>query len=177
MGDIARRRNVAFVGPHHAGKTTLIEALLLQCGAIPRRGSVADGTTTTDHEPESIDRGQSTCVSFAHATTSAIDLTIVDCPGFVEFVEEAKLALLAADAAVIVIDADPGRVRQTRALVEFLLIFGVSFKIPAHDRFSFGRIFSQGAPARFLNWNEHRIVAQSTSVLPAPNVHKPIRLW
>jgi len=120
MGDIARRRNVAFVGPHHAGKTTLIEALLLQCGAIPRRGSVADGTTTTDHEPESIDRGQSTCVSFAHATTSAIDLTIVDCPGFVEFVEEAKLALLAADAAVIVIDADPGRVRQTRALVEFL---------------------------------------------------------
>jgi elongation factor G len=120
MGDIARRRNVAFVGPHHAGKTTLIEALLLQCGAIPRRGSVADGTTTTDHEPESIDRGQSTCVSFAHATTPAIDLTIVDCPGFVEFVEEAKLALLAADAAVIVIDADPGRVRQTRALVEFL---------------------------------------------------------
>jgi elongation factor G len=120
MGEIARRRNVAFVGPHHAGKTTLIEALLLQCGAIPRRGSVADGTTTTDHEPESIDRGQSTCVSFAHATTSAIDLTIVDCPGFIEFVEEAKLALLAADAAVIVIDADPGRVRQTRALVEFL---------------------------------------------------------
>ena len=120
MGEIARRRNVAFVGPHHAGKTTLIEALLLQCGAIPRRGSVADGTTTTDHEPESIDRGQSTCVSFAYASTPAIDLTIVDCPGFVEFVEEAKLALLAADAAVIVIDADPARVRQTRALVEFL---------------------------------------------------------
>jgi elongation factor G len=120
MGDIARRRNVAFVGPHHAGKTSLIEALLLQCGAIPRRGSVSDGTTTTDHEPESIDRGQSTCVSFAHAETPAIDLTIVDCPGFVEFVEEAKLALLAADAAVIVIDADPSRVRQTRALVEFL---------------------------------------------------------
>src|SRR5271165_350640 len=120
MGDIARRRNVAFVGPHHAGKTTLIEALLVQCGAIPRRGSVADGTTTTDHEPESIDRGQSTCVGFAHAETPTIDLTIVDCPGFVEFVEEAKLALLAADAAVIVIDADPARVRQTRALVEFL---------------------------------------------------------
>src|SRR5271166_2627398 len=120
MGEIARRRNVAFVGPHHAGKTTLIEALLLQCGAIPRRGSVADGTTTTDHEPESIDRGQSTCVSFAYASTPAIDLTIVDCPGFVEFLEEAKLALLAADAAVIVIDADPGRVRQTRGLVDFL---------------------------------------------------------
>jgi elongation factor G len=120
MGELARRRNVAFIGTHHSGKTTLVEALLSRCGAIPRRGSVADGTTTTDHEPESIDRGQSTCVGFAYATTAAIDLTIVDCPGFVEFAEEAKLALLAADAAVIVIDADPSRVRQTRALVEFL---------------------------------------------------------
>ena len=120
MGELARRRNVAFIGTHHAGKTTLVEALLVRCGAIPRRGSVADGTTTTDHEPESIDRGQSTCVGFAYATTAAIDLTIVDCPGFVEFAEEAKLALLAADAAVIVIDADPSRVRQTRSLVEFL---------------------------------------------------------
>ena len=120
MGDIARRRNVAIVGPHHSGKTTLVEALLAQCGAIPRRGSVADGTSTTDYEPECIDRGQSTSVGFAFASTATIDLTLVDCPGFVDFLEEAKLALLAADAAVIVLDADPARVRQTRSLVEYL---------------------------------------------------------
>ena len=41
----------AVVGLHHAGKTTLTEAILHHCGAIPRRGSVADGTTTTDFEP------------------------------------------------------------------------------------------------------------------------------
>src|ERR1700684_2971837 len=52
MDDIARLRNVAVVGPHHAGKTTLVEALLAHCGAIPRRGSVRDGTTTTDGENE-----------------------------------------------------------------------------------------------------------------------------
>jgi elongation factor G len=120
MASIARRRNVAIVGPHHTGKTTLVEALLAGCGAIPRRGSVSDGTATTDHEPECIDRGQSTCVGFAYATTPAIDLSLIDCPGFVEFFEEVKLALLAVDAAVVVIDADPNRVRQTRALVEFL---------------------------------------------------------
>jgi elongation factor G len=120
MGDIARRRNVAIVGPHHSGKTTLVEALLAKCGAIPRRGSVADGTATTDHEPECIDRGQSTCVGFAYASTPNIDLNLIDCPGFVDFFEEVKLALIAADAAVIVIDADPARVRQTRQLVEFL---------------------------------------------------------
>jgi elongation factor G len=120
MGVTSRRRNVAVIGPHHAGKTTLVEALLAQCGAIPRRGSVIDGTATTDYEPECIDRGQSTSVGFAHASTSNIDLTLVDCPGFIDFAEEAKIALTGCDAAVIVIDAQPGRVRQTRSLVEFL---------------------------------------------------------
>jgi elongation factor G len=120
MGDIARRRNVAVVGPHHAGKTTLVEALLATCGAIPRRGSVADGTATTDYEPECIERGQSTTVGFAFASTPNVDITFIDCPGFLDFFEEVKLALIAADAAVVVIDADPARVRQTRQLVEFL---------------------------------------------------------
>ena len=120
MGQIARIRNVAIVGPHHSGKTTLVEALLAQCGAISRRGSVADGTTATDFEPESIDRAQSTCVGFAHASTADVDITFIDCPGFIDFFEETKVALLGADAAVIVIEPDPGRVRQTRALVDFL---------------------------------------------------------
>ncbi len=120
MAQIDRRRNVAFVGPHHSGKTSLVEAVLAYCGAIPRRGSVGDGTSTTDHEPECIDRAQSTSAGFAHAETSAIDLTLIDCPGFVDFIDETRLALLAADAAVVVIEADPTKVKQTRALVEFL---------------------------------------------------------
>ena len=118
--NISRRRNVAVVGLHHAGKTTLVEAILAHCGAIPRRGSVADGTTTTDHEPESIGHAQSTSASFAHATCGDIDVTLIDGPGFVDFLEETKIALLAADAAIVVIEADPGRIPQTRALIEFL---------------------------------------------------------
>jgi elongation factor G len=120
MGDLARRRNVAVVGSHRAGKTTLVEAILAQCAAIPRRGSVTDGTATTDYEPECIDRGQSTCVGFAYATTPAMDLTLIDCPGFIDFLEETKLALTAADAAVVVLEADPSRIKQIRSLVEFL---------------------------------------------------------
>jgi len=118
--DISRRRNVAVVGLHHAGKTTLTEAILHHCGAIPRRGSVADGTTTTDFEPECIGHAQSTCVGFAHTDCGDIDLMLIDAPGFVDFLEESKIALLAADAAVVVIDADPGRIAQTRALINFL---------------------------------------------------------
>jgi elongation factor G len=120
VDDIARLRNIAIVGPHHAGKTTLVEALLAHCGAIPRRGSVRDGTTTTDCEPEAISHLQSVCVGFAHATCGAVEVNLVDTPGFIDFFEETKTVLAAVDAAVIVIDAEPDRVAQTAGLVEHL---------------------------------------------------------
>lgn len=120
MADIARLRNIAFVGPHHAGKTTLVEAILAHTGAIGRRGSVADGTTVTDHEPEDVSHVQSTTVGFAHASANGVDITIVDCPGFVDFFGETKAALCGVDAAVIVVEADPARIVQTQAVVDYL---------------------------------------------------------
>jgi elongation factor G len=120
LADIERLRNIAFVGPHHAGKTTLVEAILAHTGAIGRRGSIADGTTVTDHEPEDTAHLQSTTVGFAHASDDGIDITIVDTPGFVDFLEETKQALAGVDAAVIVIEADPGRIVQTQAIVDHL---------------------------------------------------------
>ncbi len=120
MADIARLRNIAFVGPHHAGKTTLVEAVLAHTGAIGRRGSIAEGSTVTDHEPEDVAHVQSTTVGFAHATADDVDITIVDCPGFVDFFGETKAALCGVDAAVVVVEADPGRVVQTQAVVDYL---------------------------------------------------------
>ncbi len=118
MADISRLRNVAFVGPHHAGKTTLVEAVLAYCGAVGRRGSISDGTTVTDHEPEDVAHAQSTTVGFAHCTADDIDLTVADCPGFIDFFEETRMALSGVDAAVVVIEADPTRVVQTRMVVD-----------------------------------------------------------
>jgi elongation factor G len=120
MADIARLRNIAFVGPHHGGKTTFVEAVLAHTGAIGRRGSIADGTTVTDHEPEDVAHAQSTTVGFAHTTADEIDITIVDCPGFIDFFEETRLALAGVDAAVIVVEADPARVVQTQGIVDLL---------------------------------------------------------
>src|SRR5579885_1623757 len=120
MAQIARIRNVAVVGPHHSGKTTLVESILAHTGAISRRGSVHDGTTTTDHEPESIGHAQSTCVGVAHTTCGEVDLNLLDCPGFVDFFEETKTAMLAADAAIVVLDPDPARVPQTQSLIDFI---------------------------------------------------------
>jgi len=120
MTDISRTRNIAIVGTHHAGKTTLVEAILAHCGAITRKGAVTDGTTTTDHEPEDIAHAQSTTVGFAHCTCGDVELTLVDCPGFIDFFEETKMALAGVDAAVIVIDAEPSRVAHTKALLEYI---------------------------------------------------------
>jgi elongation factor G len=120
LADIVRLRNVAFVGPHHAGKTTLVEAILALTGAIGRRGSIGDGTTVTDHEPEDVAHLQSTTVGFAHTTANGVDISIVDAPGFVDFAEEMKQALAGVDAAVVVVEADPGRIVQTQAIVDYL---------------------------------------------------------
>jgi elongation factor G len=120
VADIARLRNIAFVGPHHAGKTTLVEAILAHTGAIGRRGAIGDGTTVTDHEPEDAAHLQSTTVGFAHATDDGVDITIVDAPGFVDFFEETKQALAGVDAAIVVIEADPGRIVQTQAAIDYI---------------------------------------------------------
>jgi len=113
-------RNVAFVGPHHSGKTTLIEALLAHSSAIPRKGLVTDGTSTTDHDPESHAHQMSVTPSFAHLQTDGVRINIIDCPGAVDFFEETKFALLGADAAVVVVEADPARIPQVEILIDHL---------------------------------------------------------
>lgn len=121
MSEISCIRNVAVVGAHHAGKTTLVEAMLAHCGSISRKGSVTDGTATTDFEPECINHAQSTTIGFAHCAGGAsVEMTLVDCPGFIDFFEETKLAIAGCDAALIVVDADPSRVPQTQMLLEFI---------------------------------------------------------
>ena len=99
-------RNVAFIGLNRAGKTSVVEAILHLTGGISRRGKIQDGTTTTDYEPEAIQRQMSTSTSFGRATYNNVLFNLVDCPGFIDFQEEAKLALMGVDAAVFVVEPD-----------------------------------------------------------------------
>ncbi|HEX6366000.1 MAG TPA: GTP-binding protein, partial [Agromyces sp.] len=59
-------RTIALVGAAGSGKTTLAEALLHRAGAIPRVGTIEQGTTVTDHEPEEIARGTTLGLSLAY---------------------------------------------------------------------------------------------------------------
>jgi len=113
-------RNVAFVGPHHSGKTTLVEALLAHTNAIVRKGAVTDGTATTNHDAESISHQMSVAPGFAHLRTGDVRVNLIDCPGAVDFFEETKFVLLGADAAVIVVEADPQRIAQVETLVDYV---------------------------------------------------------
>ncbi|HXW77834.1 MAG TPA: GTP-binding protein, partial [Candidatus Eremiobacteraceae bacterium] len=118
--DPAGIRNVAFVGPHHSGKTTLVEALLAHTGAVARRGSVTDHTAITDSDPEAHAHQMSVAPAFAHLSAHGVTVNIIDCPGAIDFFEDTKFALLAADAAVIVVEADPNRIAQVELLVAHL---------------------------------------------------------
>jgi elongation factor G len=122
----AKIRNVAFLGINRSGKTTLVEALLHVTNAISRRGKIQEGNTTTDFEPESVSRQISTQVSVARVSYKDITINILDTPGFVDFTEETKLALLGVDAAIFVVEPDPNRLIQMDTLLRFTEQIGVA---------------------------------------------------
>ena len=104
----ANVRNVAVVGHGHAGKTSLISAMLYTAGATQRQGRVDDGTATTDYDEEEILRKMSISASLAYAEWGNTKINFIDTPGFNMFVHEAKLVLPVVDAAVVVVDGVAG---------------------------------------------------------------------
>jgi elongation factor G len=106
-------RNVALVGHHGAGKTTLAEALLLCAGAITRPGSVDKGNTVCDFEPEEVSRNLSVSMALAPITIGDTKVNVVDAPGYADFQADMELALSVADLAVIVVSATDGVQGQT----------------------------------------------------------------
>ena len=101
-------RNVAVMGHGHAGKTSLVSAMLYTAGATQRWGRVDDGTAPTDYDDEEIARKMSIAGSLAYVEWGSTKINLVDTPGFNMFVHEAKLALPAVDAAVVVVDGVAG---------------------------------------------------------------------
>ncbi|MEM1310471.1 MAG: elongation factor G [Cyanobacteria bacterium P01_H01_bin.153] len=113
-------RNIAIVGPYSSGKTTLLESLLYVSKAITRRGKVEDGSTLGDATPEARNRTMTVELNAASAEYGGVRFNFLDCPGSVELQQEADNALLGADAAIIVCEADPYRVLTLAPLFQFL---------------------------------------------------------
>ncbi len=117
-------RNVCLIGHGAAGKTSLTSAMLFDSGAVNRLARVEDGNTVTDWEEEEIERKISISSALAHCEWNKKKINILDTPGYPTFVAEMKLALRAADAAVVLIDAVAGVEVQTEKAWEFCEEFG-----------------------------------------------------
>jgi elongation factor G len=117
--DIAKIRNVAFVGHGGVGKTSLVEAILFACGATTRLGRVDDGTTTTDFDPDEIKRKISLNTAAAFCDHKGHRLNLIDTPGYGDFVADARAGLRVASAAVVVVDAVAGVQVQTEKVWKF----------------------------------------------------------
>jgi elongation factor G len=104
----AEIRNICLVGPSHAGKTLLTEALLFAGGKIAEKGSIEKGTTVSDYTPREKEIGHSQFNSVCHLDHEGIHVNLIDTPGYRDFYGRAKSVLPAADTAAIVINAQAG---------------------------------------------------------------------
>jgi len=104
----ANLRNLALIGHGHAGKTTLVSAMLQTAGATQRFGHVDDGTAITDYDEEEIARKMSISTGLACVEWGKNKLNLLDTPGFNMFVHEAKMVLPVVDAALVVVDGVAG---------------------------------------------------------------------
>ncbi|MCI0796110.1 MAG: elongation factor G [Chloroflexi bacterium] len=96
-------RNVVLISHSGAGKTILSEAMLHTAGATTRLGSVEDGTTVSDFEPEEERRQGSVQTAILTCPWRDSKINILDTPGYADFRGEVISAVRVADAAVIVV--------------------------------------------------------------------------
>ena len=101
-------RNVAVMGHGKAGKTSLLEAMLYNSGGIDRIGTVADGNTVCDFDPDEIRRKASISTAIAPIEWKGMKYNMLDTPGFFDFVGEVKEGLRAADSALITLSGRSG---------------------------------------------------------------------
>ena len=103
-----RIRNVALVGHRGSGKTSLHEALLFQAGTINRMGSVVDGTTVSDSDPDEKARQMSITAAMSTFEWQERKVNLIDTPGDSSFIADALGALRVCESAVFVVNGVMG---------------------------------------------------------------------
>ncbi len=102
-------RAALIAGPYSSGKTSLLEALLVEAGALNRRGAVTDGTSLGDASTEARAHAMSTEMNVATAEYLEERWTFIDVPGSVELHQEMMNAMDVADIAVVVCEPEPDK--------------------------------------------------------------------
>ena len=101
-------RNVALLGHSGSGKTSLGEAALFTTKATTRMGTISDGNTVSDFEPEEVKRGSSIQTTLLSIVDADAKINFLDTPGYDDFLGEVVSALRVVEGAVLVLAAPSG---------------------------------------------------------------------
>jgi elongation factor G len=154
-------RNVVLVGHTGAGKTTLVESLLVAAGTIPRAGRVEDGSTVSDFDEAEARQQRSISLSVAPLEHDGIKVNLLDTPGYADFVGDLRAGLRAADAALFVVSSVDGIDGNTQMLWEECAAVGMPRAVVVtkldHQRADFDesiavcqRVFGDGVQPLYL---------------------------
>ena len=147
MPETARIRNVAVVGHRGTGKTSLVEALLFQSGAVNRLGTVEAGTTISDADEDEHKRQASIAMSLTHATWQERKLNLIDIPGDPSFQGELRTAARVVEGMLVtvsgVMGAEVGTSRAWRLGEELGLARLVFVNMLDRERADFYRTLEQ----------------------------------
>lgn len=112
--------NIGILAHVDAGKTSLTERLLFDCGSISSMGSVESGNTTTDTHAIEVSRGITVRSSVVAFQRPGRQYNLIDTPGHTDFIAEVHRSLRVIDAAVLLVSATSGVQPQTRELMRLL---------------------------------------------------------
>ncbi len=100
--------NIALVGHSASGKTSLVESMLFNAGAVHKRGNISEGTTVSDYRKNEIEHQHSISLSLLNFEWLEKKFNVLDAPGYLDFHGEVKSALRVADFAAVVVNATEG---------------------------------------------------------------------
>ncbi len=101
-------KNVAFVGAHDSGKTTLAETMLFEAGLINRRGTIEQKNTVADYHEIEQERETSIFATPLHTEWRNYKINIIDTPGLDDFIGEIISSIRVSDTIVTVLNAQYG---------------------------------------------------------------------
>ncbi|HEX8960515.1 MAG TPA: elongation factor G [Geobacteraceae bacterium] len=123
--DTAKLRNLGIVAHGGAGKTSLADAILFTAGVTDRLGSVDDGTSNFDFEPEEVKRKITISSALHHCEWNGHSLHIVDTPGYGNFIADTRACMRALGGAVVILSAISGVKVQTEEVWEWAKEFEI----------------------------------------------------
>jgi elongation factor G len=113
-------KNVAFVGAHGCGKTTLAETMLFEAGLINRRGTIAAKNTVSDYHEIEHEREMSVFATPLHTEWRNYKINIIDTPGLDDFIGEIASTMRVADTVVMVVNGQYGVEVGTEIMWEYI---------------------------------------------------------